>query len=246
MGDHVTRDQIVAIVQTDKAEVELPVPFAGTVTGLGGAPGDMLPVGAALLELSPDDASVGDPSSKPASPVVAIPPSTTQVRGEPGVQAAPPVRKLARELGVDLEAVTGSGPGGRVTANDVRAAASPPKDLRPPASNGCRCGGSGARWRGTWPRRGAPSRTSRCSTRSTPGHSSTRSARPANSWDRPASRSRPSSSGHRCSRSSLSRSSTRASTKRPARSCTTRRSMWAWRSLPTTGSSFRSSTTRKH
>lgn len=112
VGDHVGRDQIVAIVQTDKAEVELPVPFAGTITGLGGDTGDMLPVGATLLELTPDDATVRAPTSKP-------------VRTDGGgAQAAPPVRKLARELGVDLGEVAGSGPGGRVTANDVRAAAS--------------------------------------------------------------------------------------------------------------------------
>ena len=126
VGDHVTRDQIVAIVQTDKAEVELPVPFAGTITGLGGDVGDMLPVGATLLELTPDDASVRAPASKPASPDVALRGLVTPVRGggaRRGVQAAPPVRKLARELGVDLETVAGSGPGGRVTANDVRAAA---------------------------------------------------------------------------------------------------------------------------
>ncbi|MEX1009075.1 MAG: dihydrolipoamide acetyltransferase family protein [Acidimicrobiia bacterium] len=121
VGEHVARDQIVAIVQTDKAEVELPVPHAGTITALGGEVGDILPVGATILELVPDV-----PITEPASPEVALRPSTTQVRREGSpVQAAPPVRKLARELGVDLEHVAGSGPGGRVTAGDVRAAAAP-------------------------------------------------------------------------------------------------------------------------
>jgi pyruvate/2-oxoglutarate dehydrogenase complex dihydrolipoamide acyltransferase (E2) component len=124
VGDHVTRDQIVAIVQTDKAEVELPVPFAGTITGLGGDTGDMLPVGATLLELTPDDSSASAPTpASPNQPRAGVP-TPVRTEGAP-VQAAPPVRKLARELGVDLEAVTGSGPGGRVTANDVRAAAGP-------------------------------------------------------------------------------------------------------------------------
>ncbi len=128
VGDHVARDQIVVLVQTDKAEVELPVPFAGTITGLGGDTGDMLPVGATLLELTPDDASAPAPTLtstlEPASVDPHIRGELTQVRGE-GVraQAAPPVRKLARELGIDLGKVAGSGPGGRVTANDVRAAA---------------------------------------------------------------------------------------------------------------------------
>ena len=66
------------------------------------------------------------PRSEPASVDLGIRGETTPVRGataaRPGVQAAPPVRKLARELGVDLDAVAGTGPGGRVTANDVRAA----------------------------------------------------------------------------------------------------------------------------
>src|ERR1700712_3011618 len=55
VGDHVTRDQIVVHVQTDKAEVELPVPAAGTVVRLGAAVRDLVPVGAPLLELIPDE-----------------------------------------------------------------------------------------------------------------------------------------------------------------------------------------------
>ena len=142
VGDHVARDQIVAVVQTDKAEVELPVPFAGTITALGGDIGDIVPVGATLLELAPDDPGVrstttAEPASfdvgprRDATPV----PGTTGAR--PGVQAAPPVRKLARELGVELEAVLGSGPSGRVTANDVRAAAAAPSaEASAPAAAG--------------------------------------------------------------------------------------------------------------
>src|SRR3954447_3816093 len=55
VGDHVTRDQIVVHVQTDKAEVELPVPASGTVTALGAEVGDVVPVGAPLMELVPDE-----------------------------------------------------------------------------------------------------------------------------------------------------------------------------------------------
>ena len=55
VGDHVTRDQIVVHVQTDKAEVELPVPASGTVVRLGAEVGDLVPVGAPLLELIPDE-----------------------------------------------------------------------------------------------------------------------------------------------------------------------------------------------
>ena len=55
VGDHVTRDQIVVHVQTDKAEVELPVPASGTIVRLGADVGDLVPVGAPLLELIPDE-----------------------------------------------------------------------------------------------------------------------------------------------------------------------------------------------
>ena len=108
VGDRVARDQVVAIVQTDKAEVELPVPWAGVVTALGGDVGDVLPVGAVLLELATDEP---EPGNEPRTEVAPA-----------RVLAAPPVRKLAKDLGVDLATLVGSGPGGRVTAADVRAA----------------------------------------------------------------------------------------------------------------------------
>jgi pyruvate dehydrogenase E2 component (dihydrolipoamide acetyltransferase) len=125
VGDRVARDQVVAVVQTDKAEVELPVPWAGVVTALGGDVGDILPVGAVLLELETGDTV---PDHEAASTEHHMRGLLTQVRGEPPrvsaprVLAAPPVRKLAKDLGVDLATLAGSGPGGRVIAADVRAA----------------------------------------------------------------------------------------------------------------------------
>jgi pyruvate/2-oxoglutarate dehydrogenase complex dihydrolipoamide acyltransferase (E2) component len=125
VGEHVTRDQIVVHVQTDKAEVELPVPASGTITSLGAAVGDVVPVGAALLVLVPDAGTelAGTPVRAPAAagraPVT--PRSPAPAPGAP-VHAPPPVRKLARELGVDLHQVAGTGPSGRITAADVRAA----------------------------------------------------------------------------------------------------------------------------
>ena len=182
VGDHVTRDQIVVHVQTDKAEVELPVPASGTVVRLGAEVGDLVPVGAPLLELVPDDGTAlgGTPVRGRATASTAGPSSPTsarrvqgaehRARGTGPVQAAPPVRKLAKELGVDLATVTGTGPGGRVTAADVRAS----RPARPIATGASRCAASGGRWRATWPTRGARCRTSRCSTRSTPARCSTR------------------------------------------------------------------------
>ena len=138
VGDHVTRDQIVAHVQTDKAEVELPVPASGTIVSLGAAVGDLVPVGAPLLELIPDPgtavvgAPVRGPTTAPTTSTAAESTSATSATATTPVQAAPPVRKLARELGVDLDSVTGSGPGGRITATDVRAAAGAPDERREP------------------------------------------------------------------------------------------------------------------
>jgi pyruvate dehydrogenase E2 component (dihydrolipoamide acetyltransferase) len=137
VGDHVTRDQIVAHVQTDKAEVELPVPASGTVVRLGAEVGDLVPVGAPLLELIPDEGTaLGGTPVRGHQPTVLAPPdrrmggraAPEQTGDGARPRAAPPVRKLARELGVDLAAVAATGPGGRVTAADVRAAASAPAD----------------------------------------------------------------------------------------------------------------------
>lgn len=126
VGDHVTRDQIVVHVQTDKAEVELPVPASGTVTALGASVGDVVPVGAPLLDLVPDDGATlaGTPVRTSGTPGTASPSPPADRPSAPPTgraRAAPPVRKLARELGVDLAGITGTGPAGRVTAADVRA-----------------------------------------------------------------------------------------------------------------------------
>jgi pyruvate dehydrogenase E2 component (dihydrolipoamide acetyltransferase) len=125
VGDHVARDQVVVVVQTDKAEVELPAPSAGTIAALGADVGDVVAVGEPLLELVVDGVAAHAepaPVTQPASAERPIPGLVTPVRVE-RVQAAPPVRKLAKELGVDLATVAGTGPGGRVTAADVNAVA---------------------------------------------------------------------------------------------------------------------------
>jgi pyruvate/2-oxoglutarate dehydrogenase complex dihydrolipoamide acyltransferase (E2) component len=142
VGDHVTRDQIVAHVQTDKAEVELPVPAAGTIVRLGAEVGDLVPVGAPLLELIPDEGTaLGGTPVRGGQPSVSAPRRRGMHAGgaprrdeEARPLAAPPVRKLARELGIDLGAVEGSGPGGRVMAADVRAATEPGVATPPPTA----------------------------------------------------------------------------------------------------------------
>jgi pyruvate dehydrogenase E2 component (dihydrolipoamide acetyltransferase) len=109
-GDRVARDQPLVEVQTDKALVELPSPVAGQVVSLAFTPGDMVKVGQVLVVL--DDGKGGGSAVVPDGGA----PSTRP-------KAAPAVRKLALERGVDLASVKGSGPGGRILAADVEAAA---------------------------------------------------------------------------------------------------------------------------
>ena len=133
-GDTVTRDQPLVEVQTDKALVELPSPVAGQIVSIAFAPGDIVKVGQVLVVL--EDSRSGDPapSSSPAdttpiaaTSVGAVPPAAGSAAGGTSTRpkAAPAVRKLALDRGVDLGTISGSGPGGRVLAADVEAAASP-------------------------------------------------------------------------------------------------------------------------
>ena len=106
-GDTVARDQPLVEVQTDKALVELPSPVAGQVVTLAFAPGDVVKVGQVLVVLEDGGATTASAPGRP--------------------KAAPAVRKLAVERGIDLATVTGTGPGGRILAADIEAAARPPE-----------------------------------------------------------------------------------------------------------------------
>jgi pyruvate dehydrogenase E2 component (dihydrolipoamide acetyltransferase) len=137
VGEKISPDQVVATIQTDKSMVEMPTPLSGTVVMLGAQAGDLLPIGNILIAVeTADDALVT--VSEPKSPDSASPANVslaTPARG-PGealsvsssgpsvrVKAAPSVRRLAMQQGVDLTTVQGSGPGGRILDGDVVAAA---------------------------------------------------------------------------------------------------------------------------
>ena len=132
-GATVKDDDVIADVMTDKANVEIPSPVSGTVVATTGQPGDMIAVGSDLIifETSDDGDSAAEPAGKepePAAPQIEEP----AVASAPQVQSAavtpdvtvsatatgrrpltsPAVRRLARETGVDLAAVAGSGPRG--------------------------------------------------------------------------------------------------------------------------------------
>jgi 2-oxoisovalerate dehydrogenase E2 component (dihydrolipoyl transacylase) len=128
-GDTVVADQVLAEVMTDKAAVEVPSPTAGRVLELGGPAGAKLAVGGVLIRLEVDGTArdggavapmsvaagagrtAGPPPAGRAVPIAAPP------AGKP--LASPSVRRHARELGVDLDRVRGSGPHGRIVHDDV-------------------------------------------------------------------------------------------------------------------------------
>jgi pyruvate dehydrogenase E2 component (dihydrolipoamide acetyltransferase) len=126
-GDHVVADQPLVSVETQKAVVEIPAPQSGRIARLFGQAGDVLPVGSPLVEFDGHAAQVSDtvvgnlPHENGRLEGVA---ATNSERSTPRVKAAPAVRKLADELGVDLAALMPSGKGGMVTVADVHAAAS--------------------------------------------------------------------------------------------------------------------------
>ncbi|MGH9040381.1 MAG: dihydrolipoamide acetyltransferase family protein, partial [Acidimicrobiia bacterium] len=111
-GDIVNRDQTLVDVQTDKSLVELPSPVAGRVVRLAAEAGEIVKVGQLLIVLE-TGAALGS---------AAIPTAEGAAMAR-RPKAAPAVRKLAVERNVDLAAVQGSGPGGRILATDVESAA---------------------------------------------------------------------------------------------------------------------------
>ncbi len=129
-GDTIKLDQTMVQVETDKAIVEIPSPVAGRVTEIRVQDGQVAKVGEILVIFETPDAANGGgstPAKNSGSAVVtteAVHTPSPAVQNPPAKQrvlAAPAVRKLAFELGVDLEQVTSSQPNGRVTIDDVRA-----------------------------------------------------------------------------------------------------------------------------
>src|SRR5690349_13081062 len=135
-GDQVKSGEVIGNIQTDKATLELESPGSGTLTGFLINPGQTVPVGvpiAAILksgESLPDGwgSGSGKPAKKetpkqeeaPKQEAKATPEAPTKPSGK--VKASPLAKRLAKEAGVDISGLNGTGPGGRIVAEDVRAA----------------------------------------------------------------------------------------------------------------------------
>jgi pyruvate dehydrogenase E2 component (dihydrolipoamide acetyltransferase) len=127
-GDVIREDAPLLEVETDKAQVEIPSPMGGRVEKIHVAPHQTVRVGEVLVTFADGDSPkpVAVPAPAAARPAPPTPSPASPAPREGPVPATPATRRLARELGVDLRAVRGSGGGGRVTDDDVRAAAATP------------------------------------------------------------------------------------------------------------------------
>ena len=113
-GQVVAEDEPMADVQTDKATVTIPCPTSGRVLELRVAAGEMVAVGAVMAVFEPSGAEVGAPA-----------PASTRAL------ASPATRRQARDLGIDLEQIQGSGRGGRIEPEDLERAAGAPPPAEP-------------------------------------------------------------------------------------------------------------------
>ncbi len=143
-GDFVNEGDTVVEVSTDKVDAEVPAPADGVITKLVAHVDEEVPVGAPLAEMEPGEGSTatsagpvaaGDPPPPPVAKASSgvVPPATppaaetagagsSGANGADGVRATPMARRIAEETGVDLRSIDGSGPGAKVTKEDVLAA----------------------------------------------------------------------------------------------------------------------------
>jgi len=127
-GDAVREDQPLVEVMTDKASVEIPSPRTGTIEAVLADEGAIVPVGTVIVRIAVAGGA-GAPAAAQAPPGHAPAASgvpggaATAASAAAGIEATPAVRALAKELGVALSALQGTGPGGRIVADDVRRAA---------------------------------------------------------------------------------------------------------------------------
>lgn len=134
-GETINEDDALCAIETDKALVEITAPCTGTVLEINGAPGETLPVGTVIAVFETEKPPIGAKVAPQAEGSAETAPAPAGGKSTPGnkqavpgkapqplskaVRATPATRRFARMQGVDLETVTGSGPGGRVLQSDV-------------------------------------------------------------------------------------------------------------------------------
>ncbi|GGJ18424.1 dihydrolipoyllysine-residue acetyltransferase [Deinococcus roseus] len=160
-GDTISKDQPIVEIETDKAVVEVPSDAAGTVKEVKVKAGDNVPVGGVLLvleggaaapaapkveapkaevpEAQPQQANQGSPTQAPGNQIAQnegpkAAPALVAVEGRQVAHAAPSVRRLAREIGIDINTVAGTGIAGRISEEDVRRTAGTPTVSAPAAA----------------------------------------------------------------------------------------------------------------
>lgn len=161
VGDTINKGDVVAEIETDKATIEIETTASGTILKHLVNEGDVVPVGADIAlvgepgeavegatpaarpapEAAPEPAAVeAAPSAAPAQPAVAVQVKAGDGRLPGGVKASPLARRIARDKGLDLSQIPGSGPGGRIVRRDVesftpvQAPPAPPKAAPAPAA----------------------------------------------------------------------------------------------------------------
>jgi pyruvate/2-oxoglutarate dehydrogenase complex dihydrolipoamide acyltransferase (E2) component len=122
-GQEIAEDDPLVEIATDKTTVEIPSPAGGTVARILVEEGEIVPVGTVLVVIGDGAESAAEPSRAEPELQLAAPPGPSNRVLQGKVRATPLVRRVAQELGVDLAALTGTGPQGRITEEDVRAAA---------------------------------------------------------------------------------------------------------------------------
>jgi 2-oxoisovalerate dehydrogenase E2 component (dihydrolipoyl transacylase) len=138
-GDSVTEDQPVVDMMTDKASVEVPAPVSGKVISITGEPGDMLAVGSELIVFETETDAAEETAEAPAAEAAAKPEAAAPAKaaepakapapaaapraatGSEKILTSPAIRRIAREAGVDLGQVPGTGPRGRIQRADLEA-----------------------------------------------------------------------------------------------------------------------------
>src|SRR6185295_7922029 len=134
-GDPIAADQPLVSILTDKAEVEIPSPKAGTVLKQLFQAGQKVQVGQVFVVIGEKGEAYGSGNGKATAVAHSGPVGSTSPKGGgetvaagatapagAGASATPAVRKLAKDLGVNIDSLTGTGPGGRITVEDVKSA----------------------------------------------------------------------------------------------------------------------------